>query len=97
MQTDVSELSKANTTSKGREYYIGLWKNISHDLNNHYGSDLYKNWFSKIQFWQSPASSLVILSVPTNFIRDWIKTNYFDIIESLWIKYDSDIQSVDIS
>ncbi|NRB10603.1 MAG: chromosomal replication initiator protein DnaA [Rickettsiaceae bacterium] len=95
MQTDIQQLKKTSNTDKN-EYYLDLWQKISKDLNNHYGSDLYKNWFSKIQFLQSPSNASVILSAPTNFIRDWIKSNYFDMIESLWLKYDQDIKSVDI-
>ncbi len=96
MQADIQQLEKTSNSDKDREYYLELWQKISQDLINYYGDDLYKNWFSKIQFLQSPNKASVILSVPTNFIRDWIKSNYFDTIETLWLKYDQEIRSVDI-
>ncbi|MFP3035166.1 MAG: DnaA N-terminal domain-containing protein [Candidatus Tisiphia sp.] len=42
------------------------------------------------------STTTVILSTPTNFIRDWIKSKYArDILQS-WQSYDKDIKSIEI-
>ena len=33
---------------------------------------------------------------PSNFIRDWIKSNYLEIVSRLWVHHDADIKYVDI-
>jgi chromosomal replication initiator protein len=71
------------------------WKQVSSDLNKHYGEALYKSWFSKMNFLESSINT-IILSTPTNFIRDWIKSRYIrDILQS-WQAYDQSIKSVEI-
>ena len=78
------------------ESYKNLWKDVSRDLVAHYGADLYKSWFSKIDFFEAQGDSAVVLSAPSNFVRDWIKSNYFDMISSLWAHHQPKIKSVDI-
>jgi chromosomal replication initiator protein len=77
-------------------YYKDLWKIVSRDLISHYGEDLYKSWFSKISFLEIQGKGNVLLAAPSNFIRDWIKSNYFDTITQLWQHHDTTLQSLDI-
>lgn len=73
-----------------------LWQSVSGDLKTHYGEDLYKNWFSKITFVEAQDDSSLMLAAPSNFIRDWIKSNYHDMILNLCMHHDSKIKQVDI-
>ncbi len=77
-------------------YDTALWNDVSRDLKAHYGEDLYKSWLSKISFEEKQSNGGLILSAPSNFVRDWIKSNYLQIISSLWIHHDSSIKYVDI-
>ncbi len=86
----------AKPDQKNGNYYIGLWKNISRNLMEHYGEDLYKSWFSKVNFIEAQGEGSIILSAPSNFVRDWIKSNYFDVVSELWGHHDSKIKFVDI-
>lgn len=72
-----------------------LWCLVLQDLKNYYGDAIYKSWFSKINFIEYSPSN-VILSAPTNFIRDWIKSHYLSIILELWQRYDIQIKTVEI-
>lgn len=92
----MEHLDHVNSGQKNGNYYIGLWKDVSRDLIEHYGKDLYKSWFSKVNFIEAQGEGEVILSAPSNFVRDWIKSNYFDVISKLWGHHDSKIKSVDI-
>jgi chromosomal replication initiator protein len=79
-----------------KEYYLDLWESVCRDLSSHYGEALYKSWFTKIRFYEATNKSSIILSAPTNFIRDWIKSNYFDVLSKLWNHYDNNIKSIEL-
>ncbi|WP_341764666.1 chromosomal replication initiator protein DnaA [Candidatus Tisiphia endosymbiont of Beris chalybata] len=72
-----------------------IWKQVLLDLNKHYGDALYKSWFSKISFLECSIST-IILSTPTNFIRDWIKARYITTILQSWQSYDCEIKTIEI-
>lgn len=82
--------------AKDKRYYDNLWNDVSRDLVIHYGDALFKNWFSKITFCDTTKNNVLLLSVPSNFVRDWIKSNYFDTITKLFTHYDPKIKAVDI-
>jgi chromosomal replication initiator protein len=92
----MKQLDRIVLQYKDGDYYANLWKIVSRDLVSHYGEDLYKSWFSKINFFEAIGESEIILSAPSNFIRDWIKSNYFDIISKLLVHHDTKVKSVDI-
>lgn len=56
-------------------YSIG-WIDIQDSLKKNFGEDVYGAWLSKIVL-VSLTDYEVILSVPTDFIKDWIKREYF--------------------
>jgi len=92
----MKQLDYDNSVERDVGYYANLWGNVIRDLVAHYGVDLYKSWFSKINFIEAQGNSSVILSAPSNFVRDWIKSNYFEMISGLWLHHDSNIKYVDI-
>ncbi len=92
----MSQSATTLTIEKDSEYYNAIWNDVSRDLLNHYGDAIYKNWLSKINFYESNKNNTVFLAVPTNFIRDWIKSNYFDIIINLFSHYDSQIKNIEL-
>lgn len=81
---------------KDQTHYTKLWARVCKDLIAHYGEDAYKSWFSKINFFEAQGPSVFVISAPSNFIRDWIKSNYFDTISGLLMHHDPDIISVDL-
>ena len=85
-----------NSNHKEKSLDTVVWNDVSRDLKAHYGDDLYKSWMSKISFEEKQSDGTLILSAPSNFIRDWIKSNYLEIISRLWIHHDSNIKYVDI-
>lgn len=96
MKNQYSFDSELQESVKDEQYYLQVWKNVTTDLISHYGQDLYKSWFSKINFFESQGNQTVILSASSNFIRDWVKSNYFDMISRLFRHHDSSIKYVDI-
>ncbi|MFK8040477.1 MAG: chromosomal replication initiator protein DnaA [Rickettsiaceae bacterium] len=72
-----------------------IWKLVSQDLHKTYGDAVYNSWFNKMSFFQKSAKS-IIFTTPTNFIRDWIKSNYLGLILNVWKNYDKETESVEI-
>ncbi len=72
-----------------------IWTRVLLELNAKFGEAIYKSWFTKISLLESNPSSIV-LGVPTRFIKDWIKGNYFDQIKNLFRSYDPQIIDIDI-
>lgn len=91
----IKQLNYANAQLETDDY-SDLWKDVSRDLIAHYGEALYKSWLSKINFVEIQGGSSVILSAPSNFVRDWIKSNYHDVITHLFIHHDARLKQVDI-
>jgi chromosomal replication initiator protein len=92
----MKQLNHANSKQKTDGNYSSLWKEVSRDLIAHYGEDLYKSWLSKIDFVEVQGEYTVILAAPSNFVRDWIKANYHDVITHLCIHHDARLKQVDI-
>ena len=59
------------------------WNRLSVSLHTQYGEAIYRSWLKPLQF-AGTQDNLVQLSVPTRFMREWIKTHYFDNINELW-------------
>lgn len=72
-----------------------LWNNVKNDLMSRYGEGVFLSWFSKIKIVSSSQYSIT-LGVPTNFMKDWIKTNYLDVMTHLFSHYDSSLKNVEI-
>jgi len=72
-----------------------VWEVVKSDLVKHYGEAAFTSWFGKIHLLEATEKSL-LLAVPTNFMRDWIKSNYLPTIIQLCSHYDSAIKDVEI-
>lgn len=56
------------------------WLDVQASLKGNFGEDVYCAWLSKINLF-SATEHEIILSVPTDFIKDWIKREYFNGIQ----------------
>lgn len=92
----MKQLNCANSKQNETAFDTVVWNDVSRDLKAHYGDDLYKSWLSKISFEEKQVDGTLILSAPSNFVRDWIKSNYLEIISRLWTHHDPNIKYVDI-
>lgn len=71
------------------------WANVQQDLTRRYGEAISSSWFSKMRL-VSANQYIVTLGVPTNFMKDWIKTNYLDLITQLFKHYDNKLQTIQL-
>ncbi|ACT57100.1 chromosomal replication initiator protein DnaA [Candidatus Liberibacter asiaticus] len=68
---------------------------VSSRLKNQVGPDVYASWFQRLKF-HSVLHNIVHLSVPTNFLKAWIKNRYLETITKLFQEEHSRIQGVEI-
>ncbi len=72
-----------------------IWAVVKSDLIKHYGEAAFSSWFSKIHLVEA-TEHRILLAVSTNFMRDWIKSNYLPTIIQLCSHYDNAINEVEI-
>ena len=75
--------------------YQEIWKQVNKDLLLRYGEGVYKSWFSKVTLLEFNSIEIT-LSLPTIFMRDWVKSNYMDVITSLWLHYIPEVKEVNL-
>jgi hypothetical protein len=63
------------------EMFSGVWGRIRTGLIRTCGEAVDRNWFSKLTANVDKERKEIELKAPTNFVKDWIQTNYFHFIE----------------
>ncbi len=61
----------------------GIWGEIRKVLISNYGADVDRNWFSKLTANVDEVASTIELKYPSQFVADWISTNYEDTIKAV--------------
>ncbi len=74
----------------------GNWKEVQISLHKEYGDSVFKNWILPITF-NSASNKVLDISVPTRFMRDWVKTHYAESIRKTWSNKFDVINHVDVS
>lgn len=59
------------------------------------GADVYRSWFGRLQL-DHASRSVVQLSVPTTFLRNWINDHYLDTLVELWKADAPELMRVDV-
>lgn len=71
------------------------WKAISQQLLHEFGEPIYKSWLLHIKPTELKDGVLTV-TVPSNFISEWIKTNYFNDITNIVSSINPLIKQLDI-
>lgn len=72
-----------------------VWERIVGRIRQEYGEDVYKSWFKGVALVEADDFT-VHLSVPTSFLRMWLRTNYGTKLLALWRAERPTVQRVDI-
>lgn len=60
----------------------GIWEEFLHIIREEAGSRVVETWFRAVSLQQwDPFHKTVYLQAPNSFVRDWIKSNYTDMIQ----------------
>ena len=81
---------------KDEEENIKLWEHIHNELKKEFGIVAYKSWLIRLKIFGFKANGDMSLSLPTEFLRDWVVNHYKKKIEKLCRQYFKNIKKVDI-
>jgi chromosomal replication initiator protein len=59
------------------------------------GEDIFSSWFARVDL-EGANAGVVRLSVPTVFLKGWIKSHYGDRLLALWREEDENIRRIDV-
>jgi hypothetical protein len=94
-QSDTGDTSLSNKPSSPR--LQGVWGKIRTNLIDYYGLgglNLDRAWFSKLSAEEDEGNKSLTLKAPSNFIKDWIESNYLQLISTICAKENYQLTEV---
>ena len=92
-QKQRSKMAQAGPTVSARD--VQKWNRVQAQLRVKLGSEAHASWFGATRL-ETISKSQLTISVPTTFLKSWIRTHYQTILLDLWQKQSSDILRCDI-
>jgi chromosomal replication initiator protein len=86
--------AKEFETIGGREA-AQIWDRLRRRLRAELGEDVFTSWFARVDL-EGLSGGVVRLSVPTVFLKGWIKSHYGDRLLALWREEDESVRRVDV-
>ncbi len=81
---------------KDEEKNNKLWESIHNELKEEFGIVAYKSWLARLKILGFKSNGVICLSLPTEFLKDWVSTHYKKKIEKLCKQYFENVKKVDI-
>ncbi len=81
---------------KDEEKNTRSWENIHSELKKEFGIVAYKSWLMRLKILGFKSNGDLCLSLPTEFLKDWVSTHYIKKIEKLCKQYFENVKKVDI-
>jgi chromosomal replication initiator protein len=78
----------------GREA-AAIWDRLRRRLRAELGEEVFSSWFARVDL-EGISAGVVRLSVPTVFLKGWIKSHYGDRLLALWREEDDSVRRVDV-
>jgi len=91
----VNEGSKKVMATVSPDILLRHWQAVRSELKGEYGEAAFNSWLKPVEF-VSFRDGRVLLSAPTRFMRDWVRSHYADRMTDLWHQAMSHAQSVEI-
>src|SRR6185503_3485945 len=86
--------AKGHETASGRET-AAIWDRVRRRLRVELGEDVFSSWFARVDI-EGLSGGVVRLSVPTVFLKGWIKSHYGDKLLMLWREEDEGVRRIDV-
>ncbi len=83
------------TETAGQRDAAGMWDRVRSRLRAELGEDVFSSWFARVDL-EGISAGVVRLSVPTIFLKGWIKSHYGDRLLTLWRQEDKEVRRVDL-
>ena len=74
---------------------VQKWDRVQAQIKAKLGPDAYASWFGRCRL-ETVSKSQLVMSVPTTFLKSWIRTHYRVLLLELWQKQIESILRVDI-
>src|SRR5688500_3054863 len=74
---------------------VGIWDRVRRRLRAELGEDVFGSWFARVDC-EGLSGGVVRLSVPTLFLKGWIKSHYGERLVALWRQEDETVSRVDV-
>ena len=74
---------------------VQKWERVQALLKAKYGGEAYASWFGRCRL-ETISRSQLVLSVPTTFLKSWIRTHYATDLLAFWQKQTEEILRIDI-
>ena len=71
------------------------WDQVRSLLRHEFGEPAYSTWLSPLELLQLDGERVVI-TVPTQFMREWVVNNYADRIRALWSSVNPTVRSISL-
>ncbi|MCB1474124.1 MAG: chromosomal replication initiator protein DnaA [Rhodobiaceae bacterium] len=78
----------------GAEFRKG-WDRILQRLVAEFGQNVFQSWFARLKF-DGVEGDVAVLSVPTPFLRSWIRDNYMTRIAAMWREEFDHVAGIDL-
>ena len=75
---------------------VSLWDKVKGKLRLSLGEHVYSSWFASMEY-DGITNGVVLLSVPTRFLKQWILSNYRDKVIAAWEEENADVRSLEIN
>lgn len=73
----------------------GSWERVRHRLRAELGEDVFSSWFARVDL-EEMSAGVVRLSVPTVFLKGWIKSHYGERLLALWRQEEKGVRRIDV-
>ena len=81
---------------KDEERITKHWESIHNELKNDFGLVAYKSWLIGLKIQGFKSNGDLTLSLPTEFLKDWVVNHYKKKIEKLCKQYFENVKKIDI-
>jgi chromosomal replication initiator protein len=72
-----------------------IWRRVRERLRTNLGEDVFSSWFARIEAERFDGAT-VTLSVPTLFLRSWVRSRYGDKLLDLWRTEDETVRRIEL-
>src|SRR5271156_1409062 len=72
------------------------WRLVKDRLRIELGEDVFSSWFGRMEL-EAVDKSVVRLSVPTRFLRNWIASHYSERVLAQWQEQEAEISRLELS
>jgi chromosomal replication initiator protein len=73
-----------------------IWDRVRRRLRAELGEDVFTSWFARVDL-EGLSAGIVRLSVPTLFLKGWIKSHYGERLLALWRQEDESVRRIDLA